>query len=330
MIGYYIHHHGAGHLVRARSICAELSEPVTALSSLPLADSRPFHATVTLARDDRGAPARDPTASGCLHWAPRADDGLRDRMSAISAWIDAARPTAMVVDVSVEVALLARLHGIPVITMALPGVRTDPPHRMVHEFADSIIATWPRRLYEPDWLRPHRAKTCYTGGISRFDGRPRTESDRHREPNVVVLGGAGGTDFTPADVGSCARSDLRFVWHTVGLDGWQDDPWPRLRTADIVVAHAGQGSVADIAAAAKPAVLIPSRRPFDEQHATAATLAHAGLAITTDTWPTERQWPELLTRALDIDTRRWRQWRTAGAAARAARAIERIAHGASR
>ena len=38
MIGYYVHHHGSGHLHRMCSVSAELARlghPVTALSSLP-------------------------------------------------------------------------------------------------------------------------------------------------------------------------------------------------------------------------------------------------------------------------------------------------------
>ena len=27
MIGYYVHHHGSGHLIRALSICAQLRHP---------------------------------------------------------------------------------------------------------------------------------------------------------------------------------------------------------------------------------------------------------------------------------------------------------------
>lgn len=35
MIGYYVHHHGSGHLHRARSLAAVLGRPVTGLSTLP-------------------------------------------------------------------------------------------------------------------------------------------------------------------------------------------------------------------------------------------------------------------------------------------------------
>ena len=38
VIGWYIHHHGRGHLARAEAVRAHLDEPVVALSSLPEPD----------------------------------------------------------------------------------------------------------------------------------------------------------------------------------------------------------------------------------------------------------------------------------------------------
>ena len=35
MIGWYLHHHGAGHLQRLRAIAAQLEAEVTVFSSLP-------------------------------------------------------------------------------------------------------------------------------------------------------------------------------------------------------------------------------------------------------------------------------------------------------
>ncbi|WP_040741743.1 glycosyltransferase, partial [Nocardia tenerifensis] len=266
MIGYYIHHHGSGHLVRAQSIRAHLSAPVTALSTATVTG---FDHVIRLAPDNRAESVTDPTAAGVLHWVPRGDDGLRDRMATIAEWIATARPDALVVDVSVEVALLARLHGVPVVAMALPGTRTDTAHQLVHRIAERILAAWPRELYEPPWLREHAHKTHYAGGISRFDGRVPTRAARADRPTVLVLGGAGGSTFTGAQVRACADRHRDYRWRTAGLDDWVDDPWSRLCAADVVVSHAGQGAVADIAAAAKPAIILPAPRPFDEQAATA-------------------------------------------------------------
>lgn len=94
-------------------------------------------------------------------------------------------------------------------------------------------------------------------------------------------------------------------------------PWP--------VSHAGQNSIADIAAARRPAVVIPQPRPFDEQHMTASVLGRHGLAVTAPRWPSGGDWPAVLQRACATDPGRWRQWQVHGAAARAAAAIESTA-----
>ncbi|PRC49480.1 hypothetical protein C6A85_74500, partial [Mycobacterium sp. ITM-2017-0098] len=122
-------------------------------------------------RDDVGTSARCPTAHGALHWAPHHDIGLRRRMACIAQWVADVSPAAAVVDVSVEVATFLRLLGVPVIVVAMPGERIDPPHQMVYHLADHIIAAWPQALYQPSWLCPYTDKTSYVGGISRFDGR---------------------------------------------------------------------------------------------------------------------------------------------------------------
>jgi UDP-N-acetylglucosamine--N-acetylmuramyl-(pentapeptide) pyrophosphoryl-undecaprenol N-acetylglucosamine transferase len=325
MIGYYIHHSGEGHLARAISIATQLRHSVTALTSAQLRQPHPFHSVVPLPRDDTAPSVDDPTAGGALHWVPRHDRGLRQRMRLIADWIDQKRPSAVVVDVSVEVATLVRLLGVPVIVVAMPGQRTDAPHELVYRLADHIIACWPGGLYRPLWLRPHHDKVSYVGGISRFDGRDRDTGARH-ELQIVVLGGAGSSQVDLAKVHDCATQMPQYRWRPVGVstETWVPDPWPYLCAADIVVAHAGEGSIADLAAAARPALIIAQRRPFDEQTTTATIVGDNGLAVIHPQWPTSADWPELLRDVHRIDVRRWRQWRTRGAAQRAASVIEHV------
>lgn len=87
MIGYYIHHHGFGHLARAMSIAARLRRPMTALSSLDIPAPHPFAAVVNLPRDDQADSVVEPTAHGALHWAPHHDKGFRARMDALARWV---------------------------------------------------------------------------------------------------------------------------------------------------------------------------------------------------------------------------------------------------
>jgi hypothetical protein len=142
---------------------------------------------------------------------------------------------------------------------------------------------------------------------------------------VLVLQGNGGTSVGPADVAAAAAATPDWEWARSGPGAWSEDPWPALCSADVVVTHAGLGALADVAAAARPAIVIPEDRPHDEQHATARALAEAGLALTASRWPEEDRWPGLLTSALEVGGSGWHRWRTAGAAQRAARIVEVVA-----
>ncbi len=325
MIGYYIHHHGHGHLVRAQAISAQLDVPVTAFSSLKILERHPFHHTVLLPRDDNASAPEGPTAGGVLHWAPRHDEGLQQRMAVLSEWVRHTRPTLVIVDVSVEVAVLMRLLGVPVVVIAMPGDRTDPAHTLAFELAEHIIAPWPEELHVPNWLRKHRDKTTYVGGISRFTGREKTPAPAGR-PRVTVLSGNGGTTWTARDVEHCAQRNTQYEWVPIGVPGspWVEDPWPYLSTSSVVVGHAGQNVVADIAAAAAPALLIAQDRPYSEQHSTAATLQENSLAVVLPRWPAGDDWPGLLQEAETLGGSQWARWRTDGAAERAADTIKEL------
>jgi Glycosyltransferase family 28 C-terminal domain len=335
MIGYYVHHHGFGHLARAMSICAQMRRPVTVMTSMNVPEPHPFSRVLQLPRDDEDPRPREVTAHGALHWAPHHDAGFSSRMTEIAGWVSETQPEAVVVDVSVEVAVFVRLLGVPVIVMALPGNRMDAPHLLVHRIADHIVAGWPRALCVPTWLRQWERKTSYVGGISRFEGRDRplyeSESSARATPldrtHVVVLSGAD--DTFDASLQDCAAAHSAFSWTALGGKdaAWEHDPWPEIRAADVVVTHAGQGCIADVAAARRPAVVIPRARPFDEQHATARALQRHRLAVVAQRWPDPRAWPALLAKATATDPDRWRQWEVDGAARRAAEAIEATARG---
>jgi hypothetical protein len=252
-------------------------------------------------------------------------------MNAMSNWIAATRPAAIVTDISVEIATFARLLGVPVIVVALPGKRFDAPHALVHRLADHIIAAWPRELYVPPWLQPHAAKTSYVGGISRYDGRAcpsptptgaADDTDLNADTHVLVLAGAG--DGFGHQLGDCAAACPGTRWTAIGgSEGhWLDDPWPQICAADVVVTHAGQSAVADVAAARRRAVVIAQPRPYDEQSATATVLRRHRLATVARHRPDNRAWPGLISQALASDPEKWIRWQVSGAASRAARAVE--------
>jgi hypothetical protein len=346
-IGWYVHHHGRGHLARLLAVAAHVTSDIVCFSSLPEPAGLPTNCSwVVLDRDDAEEPetggplrARDVDAGGLLHWAPALHNGHRRRLSAIAAALEGRPVTAFVVDVSAEVTLFVRLLGIPTILITQPGTRDDAPHTLAFRAAHSIIAPWPGELLEPAHLTD-LPNVVYVGGISRFDGRQ--FHGQHEgaadfpaaKPKVLVLGGAGGSAVTAAAVSAAAAATPEYDWGSVGVPGpggtgWSDDPWDQLRGADIVVAWAGQNSIADLAAANVRAVVIPQARPFDEQVQTAEALAGSGLAIVEPSWPAPDDWPGVLARARSLRPD-WSTWRSAGAGQRAAAEIDATAEGARR
>ncbi|MET9927399.1 MULTISPECIES: glycosyltransferase [unclassified Streptomyces] len=301
---------------------------MTGLSSLPAPDDWPGP-WIHLPRDDDGDPTAfgDVTAGGRLHWAPVLHAGLRGRMARIAEWIAATSPSLLVSDVSVEVALLARLLGTPTAVVAMRGERTDPPHRAAYDLAELLLAPWPSTLPEPGWPRHWQAKTVYTGAFSRFDGRvfaPAHEpADGTRLRRVLLLMGSGGRDISTSEVAAARAASPGWQWTTLGgPDGrWSADPWPALCAADVVVTHAGQNALAECAAARRPAVVVPQDRPFGEQAATGRALTRGRLAIVAARWPEAHDWAALLEQARTHGGERWSRWAPGDGAARAAGAL---------
>ncbi|WP_291038284.1 glycosyltransferase [Herbiconiux sp.] len=339
MIGYYVHHQGRGHSSRAVAIAARLGRDVTGLSSSPRPDGWPGE-WIVLPRDDgpaadlgSGGVASDaPDAGGALHWAPLRHEGFRQRSANISEWIERTRPAAMVVDVSVEVALLARLHGVPVVSVVLPGERSDGPHRLGFGVSSALVAAWPP------------AATGMVSGLSASDaGRVEAVGAISRRPpstsalgssatgrRVLVLGGAGGGGADEQALQRARAETPDWHWDVVGGTSgrWVEDPWPLIVAADVVVAHAGQNAIAEIAAARRPAVIVPEDRPHDEQRTTAAVLQRPEWpAVVLERLPSSG-WRALLEQAAAQDGELWQGWNDGLGAERAAAAIRRVADAA--
>ena len=213
-------------------------------------------------------------------------------MAAVSSWIAATHPNLIIVDVSVEIAVLARLHGVPVLAMAMPGDRNDDAHRLAYGIAAAIIAPWPKAFEPSGWPNRWTDKTYCVGAFSRFDRRkPHPfEADRDRR-RVVVLGGTGGTYYTRNELEDSIAATPAWQWEVLGGDpDWVDDPWPHLTAADVVITHAGQNAVAEVAAARRPAIVIPAERPHREQKATATALSQGHFALCCPRWPAAADW----------------------------------------
>ncbi len=324
MIGYYVHHHGSGHLHRAVLIASALETVVVGMGSTPKPAqwSGPW---LELPRDDEGTELVDTEAKGRLHWVPEHHAGLKARMAEISSWIDHVDPDLMIVDVSVEVALLARLHGVPVITVVLPGDRRDPAHELVHSLARRMLAAWPAEARNMvRGIDEDSDQLVRIGALSRFDDRETISTPSHEGPRrVVLLTGTGGLDMSAGQIDAARRQTPEWEWAVLGPAGqWVDDPWDLLTSAHVVVTHAGQNAVAEVAAARRPAIVVPQQRPFDEQERTAAALAAGPWPVTVlDAFPAEG-WAVLLDSVAALPGEDWATWNDRAGLARAVSLIE--------
>ena len=320
VIGYYVHHVGAGHLTRASVIAQTLrarGHEVVLLGS----DLRGLDGIILPRDDDGDGPWSEPTASGALHWLPMHHAPTRARMRRLAGWVDERNPSAVVVDVSVEVTALMRLLTVPTVVVAQPGRRADEPHRLGYRCASAVLAPWPAEAR--DCVRgpeEQEAKLRHTGGISRLKQRPGTRGTLRG----MVL--AGRDDPTMAAVAEAVRRQVPDLdWVTAGAGTWMPDIEAALTTAAVVVSHAGQNAVADLAAARGPAVVVACPRPHEEQEHLARALERMGLVPTVSAGEVAAVEWSALVRSVRGTEPPWERWRTEGAVDRAADLIEETA-----
>jgi len=188
----------------------------------------------------------------------------------------------LVVDVSVEVTLLARLSSIPTLVVRQHGLRTDPAHLIAYESAEKLIAPFSSALHagKKDWVFK---KTVFTGGFSRFD---------HRKPiatvvakRVAVLIGRGGSSINKQFIKHLANLCEDYNFHILGDINPEehfpnvryvqhcDDPFDELSQAAIIIGNTGHNTVMEVASMNKPFIGIPEPRPFFEQEDKAASIS---------------------------------------------------------
>jgi len=306
-IGYYVHHHGAGHLSRARAIARAAADRVVLLGTgigslgIDLADDRPASG----AFDGVDSSVCRPEA---LHYAPLDHAGVRSRTAMIARWIETQKPALMVVDVSVEVAMLARLASVPIVYVRLNGDRNDAAHLDAFRGAVGLLAPFHADLDAPATLSWVREKTRYLPGITTT-----RRSGAGDERTVLVVIGRGGEPGDGEVLARTARACPAWHWRVIGpcsatgqmpanleVIGWVQSPDQVIADATIVVGAAGDGLVGSVLAGDRPFICIPQDRPFDEQRATARRLDEVGAALTLSIWPEPEQWPGLLDQALAL------------------------------
>ena len=295
---YYVHHHGSGHLMRALAITSQLKDSHVTFLGSDLArykDIIPQNIHCIDLSDDVASPT-DLFASrkelSFLHYVPMNVEKVARRTAVIAEALHALFPVVLIVDVSVEVTILATLGGIPTIVIRQNGDRDDPAHLHAYECAQLLIAPSAEVLMNPslhDWVNK---KTVFPGGFSKYSASAQfTEQVEDHAIGVIVGSGGTSLDGTVINalatqcpersitvIGNIAEEGKVFAPNVV-MYGQISNPAAVLARCGIVIGNAGHNTVMEMADLKKKFVCIPEDRPFQEQLRKADLLERNGIAV---------------------------------------------------
>ncbi|TCD07593.1 hypothetical protein EZ449_13715 [Pedobacter frigidisoli] len=333
-IAFYVHHHGSGHLIRTLKIATQLTEYSVILLGSELNNTvHPLPENVTLIHlppdfTDQELPIGN--TPDTFHYAPIGLSGIRERMSIMADLFRRISPLILVVDVSVEVALFARLCSVPTVVIRQHGIRDDLPHLMAYQSAALIIAPFARaeHLGSEDWIY---SKTVFTGGFSRFDHILDQSSEVRGQVGVLI--GSGGSSINAELIESIAEKLPNHIFHVLGLDRneisnpnvyWHGrllSPESILRSCQFIIGNTGHNTVMEVASLNKRFLGIPEIRPFDEQLEKARAIQEReGIKIIGLADLADQDWPVIF-QELESETPDWQGVTDAEGAYRMAKAI---------
>ncbi|KLT63766.1 glycosyltransferase [Pedobacter sp. BMA] len=309
-IAFYVHHHGSGHLMRTLQIVSALHGQKIILMGSGL---KSIHTSdqfeVIHLPPDYEEEALSETSSEqpqTFHYAPLGLAGIRNRTEIMTRVFKDRYPLLLVVDVSVEVTLLARLSGIPTIVIRQHGKRDDLPHIMAYQSAEVLLAPFPiEMLNQPE--DKTFDKTFFTGGFSRFSSRPLVKDIVKN--NIAILIGAGGSSINASLISEIAAQARDYKFHIIGgpdtnnntqntcWHGKIEDPFDLLTSCELIIGNTGHNTVMETASLNKRFIGIPEDRPFNEQVEKALSITgRMGIEIVYPADLNIQNWNELIQR----------------------------------
>lgn len=294
MIGYYAHSHGSGHCNYANLFAKVFGKSLTVFTDRGHAFDAGTEVVMLENEDPDGSEyqrSRFPEPRA-LHYAPVNIAKITRRNKTILDNVLKRSISLLIIDVSVEMAMLARVSSIPYSYVRLQGDRSDTQHLNAFEGASFLLAYFPKEMESadiPSWISN---KTIYLGFLSKFmfdrapSKRP-VEFILGPKPILLHLTGFGGTrsfDFGnlpecydvyaigPGRSGSGGHSGIKHI-------GVVDDTRAFIENADIVIAACGSNTTSEILSLGKRFLAAPEKRHFGEQEYIAENLDRLGWAI---------------------------------------------------
>ncbi|MGP5551006.1 hypothetical protein ACTXNE_10010 [Psychrobacter namhaensis] len=322
-IGYYAHHHGSGHCRQVDKLATLLStkdrKQLTVFTSLPseaytfacIEEQQIIRLHAEDERPDEVLRGRsgEHWQPASLHYSPVGNIDIQKRSRQMLETIFQRKIDMMIIDVSVEIAMLCRAASIPYVYVRLPGIRDDTPHLNAFAGALGLLCPYPRVLettLTPNWVGQ---KTLYLGFINNpkpdvspyhdFITTLMTLSDDNKalkaslasDPIIVtVIKGYGGHEAIDKHLPELRRLlptafiiSLGPIDHDkrryVDIATQVDDVTPFMHHSDYLLMACGLNTIAQAYYCATPVVVLPDDRPHQEQEIMAQALIAQGHAL---------------------------------------------------
>ena len=326
-LGYYAHHHGSGHCRQIDKLAALL--PTEARQQLTVFTSVTSDAYMFAAIDEAQVvrlPAEDERADdvlagragqywqpASLHYSPVGNSDIQQRSHKILDTIYQRHIDLMIIDVSVEVAMLCRAASVPYLYVRLPGIRDDEPHLNAFAGALALVAPYPRRLESTKTSEWISQKTLYLDFINTEQRDAQTyrdfikdlmqlitdkkalslmlnDKDKNTPTIVTVIKGYGGHQAIDAKLPEL-RQLLPYAFiislgpidedkrHYVDIAAEVSNVTPFIEYSDYLLMACGLNAVAQAYDYATPLVVLPDDRPHQEQEVMAEALIAQGRAL---------------------------------------------------
>lgn len=292
-IAFYVHHHGSGHYMRTVQVAQKLLKYKPILIGSNLSNkTKELDQNISILQLPMDIPTSvdifytEGTPVDGLHYAPLNIKGISDRNAIITDFFAKSGPLILVVDVSVEISLLARLCGIPTVVMRQHGTRTDLAHIMAYQCAEFLIAPYGKNLdlSKNDWIKE---KTLFAGGFSRF-GKFKNGNNSTLNHQIGIIIGKGGSSLNFQTILWIAAQCPSFTFHILGefsdqkvkgslnliFHKYKENVQQIMETCALVIGNTGHNTVMEVATLNKCFIGIPEDRPFNEQLDKAKSIQH--------------------------------------------------------
>ncbi len=352
-VGYYAHHHGSGHCRQADKLAAllpvNLRKHFIVFTSLA-ADAYPFTTVaeeqiVRLAPEDERADdvvlgrAGEYWQPESLHYSPVGNSDIQTRSWQIISSIEEYKIDLMIVDVSVEVAMLCRVTSVPYLYVRLAGIRDDTPHLNAFAGALALLAPYPRTLEAAeteDWLKQ---KTLYLDFLAGENSKPINYDDfvaslknlsadndanlslggkielasntEQKQKIITLIKGYGGHEAIDAKLPELRvlQPDALIISlgpiaddkrSYVDIATQVPDVSPFIAHSDLLIIACGLNGIAQAYHNETPLVVLPDQRPHREQEVMAEALIAQGRAMSWQHFVKESKYSQSLEELLNL------------------------------